>query len=130
MFKTIVITLIILFSNVSPSWSDNWILIVSDVKGNDYYLDLDSIKKDKDHLYVWILTNLSKPTRKGFFSYKRYRKIDCNLVGSQKLISEYYDRQMLSGQILYSNELKSEWQYPISGSAGEAFIKKVCVIAN
>ncbi len=130
MYRIIVITLIIFFSNVSPTWSDNWILLISDVEENDYYLDLDSIKKDKDYLYVWILTNLSEPTRKGFLSYKRYRKIDCNLVGSQKLISQYYDRQMLEGQILYSNESKAEWQYPISGSAGEAFIRKVCRIVN
>ena len=130
MCRIIVITLIIFFFNVSPTWSDNWILLITDVEENDYYVDLDSIKKDKDYLYVWILTNLSEPTRKGFLSYKRYRKIDCDLVGSQKLISEYYDRQMLKGQILYSNELKAEWQYPIAGSAGEAFIRKVCRIVN
>jgi hypothetical protein len=83
--------LILLFSILISfnSYGADWIKITSTTK-NDFYIDINSIKKNSEFVYAWILSDYMKPDSYGDLSSKTLYETKCNTPIKFRGISWHY----------------------------------------
>ena len=72
--KSYLIALLIL--TASPAWAD-WALVATSSNGDEAYIDMESLRIDKNLRKVWTLGNLKKKGGKGELSLRVLREFDC-----------------------------------------------------
>jgi len=107
-----------------------WVLVttttVGDKIGSKIYVDKDTIKKKDGFTYNWELSDFSKTWSSGSKSAKTFIQSDCSLYRRKVLSMVFYNNPMGKGEINFSNQNASEWQYPPPNSNGHNLIKYVC----
>ena len=119
---------VLLFS--SSSWGE-WTFIASTDRGDSYFVDLETIKKQKAYVYYWELVDYVIPIQDIAYSAKNYIVTDCNLLGFKYLQDIYYSEPMGKGSIVHSSNIPdTEWRFNSPESTGVAELKRVCDFTN
>ena len=125
----ILLTLFVLFFS-SSSWGE-WTFIASTDRGDSYFVDLETIKKQKAYVYYWELVDYVIPIQDIAYSSKNYIVTDCNLLGFKYLQDIYYSEPMGKGNIIHSSNIPdTEWRFNSPESTGVAELKRVCDFTN
>ena len=123
--KKLLSLFIILFLS-TPCFGE-WKKITTNLIGNTYYLDYETIKKVDGFHYIWMLSDYIKPTKFGDLSVKVYFQVDCKLFRFKILNDIYHTGPMGTGEIsTMGTEPGKEWVYPSPGSVKEVLFKDVC----
>ena len=111
-------------------WGE-WTFIASTDRGDSYFVDLETIKKQKAYVYYWELVDYVIPIQDIAYSSKNYIVTDCNLLGFKYLQDIYYSEPMGKGSIVHSSNIPdTEWRFNSPESTGVAELKRVCDFTN
>ena len=123
--------LVLLFSIlISINSYGEWTFITTNDRGDNYFVDLETIKKQKEYVYFWELLDMAIPLMDIAYSSKSYIVTDCNL-NYKYLRDIYYSEPMLKGSIIDSSDIPdTEWRYVGPESVFALELKSVCDFAN
>jgi len=119
--KLILSFLIIISFNSNGDWKFH----NSSLKGERFYLHLDSIKKDDSYVYFWYMKSYLIPNKFGDFSSKVFTQGDCENNRLKYLIYVWYKEPMGQG-LGERSDKESEWEYPTSDSIGIDLLHEAC----
>ena len=108
-------------------------MIATSDRGDSYFVDLETIKKQKGYVYFWELLDMAIPLMDIAYSSKSYIVTDCNLnLFRYKYLRDiFYSKPMLKGSIVHSSDIPdTEWRYVGPESIGAIELKSVCDFAN
>jgi len=113
--------------------SAEWSKVSSDkVKGYDYYVDFDRIKKSGNYIYFWELWNFKNPVTKAlgftdiFRSAKMYTQGDCSIFRKKFLKVQMHSNKMGIGVPAVIEGDEKEWSYPNPETISEQILKSAC----
>ena len=110
----------------SPVFAE-WTEVSTDVDGDTWYIDYDTVKENNGYVYYWRLLNYLKPDQFGDLSAKVLYELDCDIPRKYRYLSQlYYTQPMASGSTSTTNNNASEWKYPSPNSVAEGMTNKVC----
>ena len=107
------------------SYGANWINIAS-TNEHDFYADINSIKKNNEFVYAWILTDAMKPSSYGDLSNKILYETKCNNPYKYRGISWHYYKLPMGQGSPDSNSLVGDWNYASPESAREEILNFIC----
>ena len=64
----------VMFSSISFA---EWTPVGNNVNGTIYYMDFERIRKHDGYVYLWTVSDFSKPDVNGHLSYQSYAQGDC-----------------------------------------------------
>ena len=125
--------LLIAFFSVGAYAETKWEMVVlSKDKNESRYVDVNSIRRDGDHVYFWILTDFVTPplalVSAGFNGFTYYMQGDCMSLGHKYLQMFAFTLPMAKGNgksLPVSDELKG-WNYAVPGSMQNKAVKSMC----
>ena len=119
--------LILLFSIlISFNSYGEWGMKIGNTNGDNYYIDLETIKYHQGYVYYWTLSDRIKPNRDGEMSTKMYLEAECG-KGRQKYLSFYfYTMPMGEGKHTTNQFDNPKWDYPPPGSVAFKHLNYVC----
>ena len=121
------LTLFVLSLSFSVTANDfNWKKITSSTDGDNYYVDVSSIKKIDNKAFFLRLTDYIEPTQYGKLSSIVYVEINCTTLSSRYLQDRYYVFPMGRGEPANVINEKSQWSEAKKGSVGEFLNQFVC----
>tara|TARA_B110000003_G_scaffold238157_1_gene243603 strand:+ start:211 stop:591 length:381 start_codon:yes stop_codon:yes gene_type:complete len=95
-----------------------------------YYVDIDSIKKSNGMVYYWDLEDRYEKITIGgytFMSSVAYKIADCDMNRTKILKVVFYEKNMKSGRVQYSEDYESpSWKYIVPGSVQDLINEYVC----
>ena len=124
---------ILLFSlTLSFNSYGEWTEISSNVKGDSYHVNLETIQSRNGYVYYWQLDNSLAGLGSGeAFSAKSKMEIDCIEEAMRMKVIHYYTGNMGKGEIYLTDDSPSNvWQYPPPSSAYYYLMTFVCSIAD
>ena len=93
---------------------------------DDYYVDLDSIKKIDGMIFFWDLRDGPAPVVDKYYSSKSYMKVDCDYLRNKPITQFLYIERMGLGKFTELKSTKNEWEYNPPGSVYDIILKFVC----
>lgn len=128
MKKLILVLLYITFCFPSHS---QWKEVVSN---NDFreYLDLNTVKKINQFIYMWSLRDYKNPQENGNLSTKYYTKYDCHEMRYEVLSIVVYDVNMGRGRKfkylknIYDESAEPNWIYQSEEDKKNFLLNTVC----
>lgn len=128
MKKLILVLLYITFCFPSHS---QWKEVVSN---NDFreYLDLNTVKKINQFIYMWSLRDYKNPQKNGNLSTKYYTKYDCHEMRYEVLSIVVYDVNMGRGRKfkylknIYDESAEPNWIYQSEKDKKNFLLNTVC----
>ena len=100
------------------------------------YIDVDTVKKIEDHVYVWSMLDFKKPIKENNLSTKYYSVIDCDNTRLKIISIIDYKTNMGRGRDFKyrknatSSILDLDWVYPNLTSTNFAKIDFICKPQN
>ena len=120
--------LILLFSIlISFNSYGEWILVSGDDIA-DGYIETDTITKQNEYVYFWILQNKHTRDKYGSMSAMIYTQGDCGINRDKTLTIFFYTEPMGKGEKIgegYTPE-NPEWNYQMPGSIGGTLLSWAC----
>lgn len=107
-----------------PAWAE-WQFVGGNERA-DYYIEVQTIKKEADHRQVLELLDLKVPDSRGNRSYLALYEYECASMRSRILRSACFDGPMGGGNKTHEQLTPGDWRAPEAGSAGLTQIKLVC----
>ena len=122
--KKLVIIFLLLSS--TTCWG-KWTFVVENKNGNEFFVDLDNIKRVGNSLYVWELQNFDKPFL-GRFSAVTYTEFNCDTFGFRYLEMIVYKEKLATGDMkkIPLEQEQREWQFTPPSSSNYRVTKFVC----
>jgi hypothetical protein len=105
--KTLLIALSLLAS--LPVWAE-WTYIVTNQRGDKFYLDMKTIRKDGSLRKVWELVEFSKKTGFGGRSIRSRGEYDCKNERYRQLSMAAFAENMADGDVITTDNDTKEWQ--------------------
>ena len=125
--KTLIIFLALTFSVMFSSSSyAEWKWVSESVKGNNFYVDYERIRKVDGFVYYWYLTDYLKPDKDGDLSEKSYIQGDCKLFRFKILSGSFHKEPMGGGSPKNVTPKNPQWGFPSPNSVNEIILKEVC----
>ena len=103
-----------------------WTKVEEDVKGNNFYVDYGSIRKDERFVYYWVLSDYIESSKSGIFSNKSYKQGVCNLSKYKSLRYFFHKEPMGRGDSIIDNDPDKDWTNTSPNSVEETILKSVC----
>ena len=121
--RTLLLTAV--FFLCSPTWA-GWTLVTTS-QGEEFYIDMDTLRIDKNLRRFWTLTNLSKRGDRGELSLRSLKEIDCKQERDRSLVVTGLSGAMGSGEVLgsYKND-DDPWDYIAPRTVMQVYLSKVC----
>ena len=94
--------------------------------GSKWYYDKDRVRKRGKFLYVWVLSDYSKPTESGYLSYVIYVQLECSILRFKNLKLQTYNKSMGEGKMTGDYTPPDKWSYPKPDSVIEFMLNKIC----
>ena len=94
--------------------------------GDNYYVEIDTIKEHNGYVYWWVLTNRLKPNEFGDMSVKGYFQGDCGTNRYKSLSFIFYKQPMGEDEVERVKPPNDEWEYPTPDSTGHALLSWAC----
>jgi len=111
-------------------WGE-WTFAVKNERGDSYFVDLETIKKQKGYVYFWELVDYVKPLQGIADSAKNYIVADCNLLVFKYIKDIYYSEPMGKGNIVHTGDIPDvDWRFIARDSTGAVELKYVCDFIN
>ena len=126
---TLILTFLLSLMFSSPSYSD-WTKVSDNVRGDNFYVDFERIRKVDGHVYFWYLTDYLKPDEYGTLSNKTYIQGDCGLFQVKYLSNVSHKEPMGGGTGDSFSPEDPEWIYSPPNSALGTILKSVCMSVN
>ncbi len=121
---------LLIFFNFFLCFSANadWTKITSINNGDTiFYVNIDSIKKRNNSLYVWVLQDYKASPHEDINSGLIQHQLDCDLMRGKSLTYIFYDGQMGSGNVSSTHtDEKIEWKYFPPNTAMNTVMKVLC----
>ena len=110
----------------SPAWA-GWVLVTTTAQGDELYIDMDTLRIDKNFRKFWTLQNQPKRGEKGELSMRVLKEMDCKQERQRTLVATGLSGAMGSGDVLgsYKND-NDPWDYIAPQTVSQAFFLKVC----
>jgi hypothetical protein len=108
---------------------DEWFWVSSNIKGNNYYIDISSIKKLGVYVYYWELDDLESPisTNSGsIYSAKKRVQVNCNDESTRITTVHYYMGNLGGGEFWGTDNKTSDWFYPPPRTSFHTLMEYVC----
>ena len=113
----------LLWCNISFA---EWVLVAVTEKDYFYYED-ESIKKDKDYTYVWIMQDFTAlPKGSVPMSVQYYIKINCKLMQYDYMEAINYRFALGTGASRKFHYPEVEWRSSPPGSVYDKILKSIC----
>ncbi len=128
---TLILTLIFSVMFSSTSFAE-WKKVITNVSGDTFYVDFESIRKHDGHVYWWDLTDYFEPSELGVSSAKTYLQGDCK-VFRYKWLSLSFHREPMGGgtsEVIKLNKKDKKWRDPPPPSSEELILKSICQYAR
>ena len=125
--------LVLLFSIlISFNSYGEWTQISSNIKGDSYFINLETIKKRNGYVYYWQLDDLSSPLASGkVFSAKRKMEVNCIEEAMRTKVEHYYTGNMGKGKIYGTlDSPPTSWRYPPPSSSYFSILNYACDYLN
>ena len=107
--------------------SADYIIIASSSTGDDFYVEVDSIKKHSGYVYFWEIIDQLIPDDYGNISTEAYIEAVCDGPRkTRRLTNHFYAKPMAEGPRTESFTNPSDWRYVRPGSVSEAVLDFVC----
>ena len=129
MVRKLALAAIIWMLSVSPVWAEDWKLVSTDTQGNNFFLDIDSVRKSGGYVYFWDYVNLITP-EDNIQSVKSYKKVDCDSLDYLVLTFEGYEDSHATGRLIVTFNPEKKWHYHSSGSPTRPIAKEACKLDN
>ena len=95
--------------------------------GQTFYVNTDSIKKDKGFVYFWTITNFPLPDRQGNLSIKGLNELDCDTPIKRRLLTEtQHTKPMGAGEPRKIFDQPTKWSYFPPNSVGSFINESLC----
>ena len=122
------LTLLIAMLIATSAWAEWTMIVQSEDEEKKWYLDIESIKSNKDYRYAWILMDLLIPYN-GMTSSKTYYEVHCEVpewLKTKAFIA--YEARMGEGDIQarLTPEEDQAIQYPAPNSINEEIVSTIC----
>jgi|GEM_PF-3592900 len=126
MKKLFVILFLVIFSSHS---NGEWEFVGESVKGDKFYIDIDSIKIDEDYVYYLTMHNRIKKDKWGSLSITSQKRGDCKSFKFEKLEIRYYKQHWAQSP---DGKYKPDfgWKTPAEYGMSESYLKLVCNYFN
>ena len=100
-------------------------MVSRNVDGNEYYVEIDTVKKHDGYVYFWYLDDYLQPSDYGIMSIQMYVQGDCGANRNKDLTVLFYKKSMGKGE--YESYTPPDvWQYPRPGSSFRTVLDYVC----
>ena len=112
---------------------DEWFWVSSNIKGNNYYLDISTIKKRGGYVYYWQLDDLKSPisVSDGFiYSAKKRLQVNCDEGSSRITTTSYYMGNLGKGEFWGTDNTTQDWFYPPPRTSFYSLMEFVCDYVN
>jgi hypothetical protein len=119
----------------SSAWADWTWFANQKTDDTQFYLDLETIKSNKDVVYVWTMYDQKEPdvgAPRPTLSMAQYNEIHCGTPQSlRRIVYRTYLTSMAEGSPDDTWTVEdAEMRYPYPGSVLEELISVACVFAN
>jgi len=111
---------------LSSSCFADWTKITESIRGSEFFMDFQNVKKQGGKAYFWALQNEQQPDRFGNRSNKHYFKVNCSTMGAVMLTGYYYAKPMGKGRHHSKQYPDNNWQYPPPNTPINTMIKLAC----
>ena len=122
--------LLLLFFSLALSFNSygEWTEISSNVKGDSYYINLETIKKINGYVNYWQLDDSASGLQSGeIYSAKSKIEINCIDEGMRMKGVIYYSENMGKGEIYFTdNSPPTDWGYPPPSSSYFKLLSFAC----
>lgn len=125
MLKTLSLALAATLFTPIPVLAENWVLVTQGESGTQYYIDTESIERDRGTTRFWRMTVATEPDERGILAEKTYIAMICPLRAWRREAVARFNPQ---GQLINREEFSEDapLQFFTSGSVGEGIWKFVC----
>ena len=122
-FKLCLLALVMLFA--SPAWA-GWVYLSKDVKGNVFYLDFETLRKDGNLRRIWQMVELADGDKLKWVSTRYRNEYDCKNETRRMLSFASFSQKNLSGETLFENTKPTDAEDIAPGSIDWTTLKLVC----
>ncbi len=132
--KTLALILTLIFFSLMFSSTSfaGWTKVITNVSGDTFHVDFESIKKHGGYVYWWDLTDYFEPSELEVLSAKTYHQGDCKTF-RYKWLSMSFHREPMGGgtsEVIKLNKKDKRWRDPPPPSSEEVILKSVCQYAR
>lgn len=120
--KKLILIFALLFSTSSFA---EWTYVTKTAVGDNFYVDIERIRKNGEFVYFWSMVDSLKPTKYGDLSAKIYHQAECKLFRYKNLSVHFY-KEPMGGGTSDTITPPEEWVYPMPGSAEENLLINAC----
>lgn len=116
--------------NTTPGGGTDWTFIAQDVKMSKYFVDMDTIKRERRVITAWLMTDLTEPAkmRSGtpYQSSKQLRMFNCDNAEFTNVAYHYHEGNMMTGKTVFSSNMPADFAPAKPGTVEEALLRHVC----
>ena len=113
--------LFIILTILSTSVDAEWTFISKNTLANEYYINLEEIRKIDGYTNFWLLNNYPQKDEHGDLSSSMYVKGDCKNYRMKFNQMIFYPEEMCNGKVNSvlnpENDPENKWIYPPSDSS-------------
>lgn len=125
MLKTLPLALAATLLTPIPALAENWVLVAQSESGTQYYIDTESIDRDRGTTRFWRMKVAAEPDERGILAEKTYIAMICPLrAWRREAVARFTPQGQLIGREEFSDN--APLQFFTSDSIGEALWKFVC----
>jgi len=110
---------------LSGSALAEWRFLFPDSLGNEFFIDMESIKTDGNFRKVWVYMNFAK-SEDGTKSIRMKSEYDCTAERYKNSSMSTFSEKNLKGKILTNGNTSSEWFDIAPNSGSSIYLEVVC----
>lgn len=109
----------------SPAWA-GWVYLSTDVKGNVFYLDFETLRKDGNLRRIWQMTEPADGDKLKWVSIRYRNEYDCKNETRRMLTFTSFSQKNLNGERLFENTKPTDAEDIAPESIDWTTLKLVC----
>lgn len=124
--KIVALTILLMLSNFAHA---DWTLVSTSTKGDEFYIDALTLKKDGISRKIWVMTNFGIPVdykQQKVLSQKEFVEFVCPEDKSRTLTYALYSEKNGQGSMIDRLTFEPPWNYSIPDTSFYTVTKKVC----
>lgn len=125
MIKILFLSLILLSGNAYADWT----LVSTTTKGDEFFVDNQTLKREGASRRIWMMTNFGSPidfSQQKVYSQKEFIEFNCAEDKARTLTNILYSEKNGQGAIIDRLTLEPTWSYPVPQTSFYTVAKKVC----
>ena len=125
--KILIVSIFLYIFSIANCFAEyNWKKITTTSQGDNYYVDMSSIKRSGDNVFFLKLRDYLKPDKWNDLSNVIYHEVNCVNLDFKFIKDFYYTLPMGNGKPSDINNKVSGWEKTPKDSTGEIIFRFVC----